>query len=476
MHRLLTVSLFPRRQRWLLCAMAWLASDGWPALGADIAPLGQWQAGVATSVITPARPMWLAGYASRTNVSQGKATELFAKALLLDDGRSNRLLIVTLDLIGVPRSLRRTVETAVARDYGLPREGLLMNCSHTHSGPEFRLQPGPQDWAMFGQDGFPGAESAEEYGRELVEKIEGAIRGAFATRGPAMLSYQRARCGFAMNRRTPAGTNYDNAPNPEGPVDHDVPLLRVQDTGGKLRALLFGYACHNTTVALYQWCGDYAGYAQKDLEAAHPGVTALFLQGCGADQNPYPRGTLALAQTHGRNLATSVEAALQTPPRRLDGPLRLGYEEFAIAYAPAPSRAAFQERLQSPDRYVVRHARRMLEQYAQRGSLPEEYIYPIQIVHFGDALTLVALAGETCVDYSLRLKRELPVPALWVAGYCNDVMAYIPSLRVLREGGYEAGGSMIYSEIHPGPWASSLEERIIRKVDELNTRLRPGAR
>ena len=66
--------------------------------------------------------MWMAGYASRTNVSQGKATDLYAKALVLDDTRAARLVIVTLDLISVPRSLRNVLEAAVAKEHGLPRE------------------------------------------------------------------------------------------------------------------------------------------------------------------------------------------------------------------------------------------------------------------------------------------------------------------------------------------------------------------
>src|SRR4029077_13548611 len=160
-----------------------------------------WNAGVASVVITPDRPMWMAGYASRTNISQGKATDLFAKAIALDDTRGARLVIVTLDLIGVPRSLRNGLETAVAKEHGLPQESLLMNCSHTHSGPEFRMGPGPQDWAMFGKEGIPGAKSGEEYGRELQAKLIELVRRALADRVPAKLSYQHARCGFAMNRR-----------------------------------------------------------------------------------------------------------------------------------------------------------------------------------------------------------------------------------------------------------------------------------
>src|SRR5438552_465745 len=334
-----------------------------------------WKAGVASVVITPDQPMWMAGYASRTNVSQGKATDLYAKALAIDDMRGARLVIVTLDLIGVPRSLRNGLGAAVAKEHGLPREGLLINASHTHSGPEFRMGPGPQDWAMFGKEGIPGAKSGAEYGRELQTKLVELVRRALADRSPAKLSYQHSRCGFAMNRRTLVGTNYNNFPNPDGPVDHDVPVLRVEGSDGKLRAVLFGYACHNTTLALYQFCGDYAGYAQQYFESANPGVTALFMQGCGGDQNPYPRGTFELAQQHGRTLATSVEAALQTRPRSLPGPLRLAYTEVDIDYDGPPTRAEFEEKLKSSNQYEAQHARRFLDRVDKGEKLPEKYSF-----------------------------------------------------------------------------------------------------
>jgi len=435
---------------------------------------GVWKAGVASVVITPDQPMWMAGYASRTNVSQGKTTELYAKTLALEDSASNRLVIVTVDLIGVPRSLRDAVERSAISDHGLRREQLLMNCSHTHSGPEFRIQPGPQDWAMFGKDGIRGAKSADTYGVELRERIREGIRRAIEMMAPVQLNYQHARCGFAMNRRTPTPAGYDNFPNPDGPVDHDVPVLRVNRPDGQLLAVLFGYACHNTTTALYQFSGDYAGFAQREIESAHPGAVALFLQGCGGDQNPYPRGTIELAQIHGRNLATAVEAALQTKARPLPGGLRSAFGEVDLDYAPRPSRAEFEGRTLT-NGPAADHARRMLDRLANEKTLPGRYPYPVQVIQFGQELTLIALAGETCVDYSHRLKQELSgATALWVAGYCNDVMAYIPSARLLGEGGYEPYSSMFYSEIHPGPWAPTLEERIIKKVHELHRRLQPN--
>jgi hypothetical protein len=85
----------------------------------------------------------------------------------------------------------------------------------------------------------------------------------------------------------------------------------------------------------------------------------------------------------------------------------------------------------------------------------------------GGSITLVALAGEVVVDYGLRLKREVGSPdQLWVVAYANDVFAYIPSRRVLSEGGYEAETSMVYYGLH-GPWAPEVEDRIVDKVREM---------
>jgi hypothetical protein len=233
--------------------------------------------------------------------------------------------------------------------------------------------------------------------------------------------------------------------------------------------VLFGYACHNTTLGanFHQFCGDYAGFAQEYLQADHPGAVALFLTGCAGDQNPYPRGTIALAQAHGRTLATAVEAALFATATPLTGSLTSAYAEIDLRYAPPPSRAEFAARLESKDKLEAAHARRMLDHIARDGAVPASYPYPVQVLQLGRELKLVALGGEAVVDYALRFKPQFGGPGkVWVAAYANDVMAYIPSERVLKEGGYEGGAQMRHSA-HPGPWAAGLEERIVTKVTEM---------
>jgi len=424
-----------------------------------------WKAGAAKVVITPKEPMWMAGYAARTKPAEGTAQELYAKALALEDAQGKRFVFVTLDLIGVPRTLRSALEKRLAQ--ALPPEALILNVSHTHCGPEFRVKDQAADSAEAGR-----VEQARAYGAFLEEAIFKLINDALGQLAPAQLSYQHARCGFAMNRRLPFQNTFRNSPNPEGPVDHDVPVLRVTDAGGKLRAVLFGYACHNTTLPFYQWCGDYAGYAQEYIEAEHPDAVALFVEGCGGDQNPYPRGKIELAQFHGRALAVAVEAALTGPAQEIKGPLRSAIGEVEIDFAAPADRAALEAQLKSTDKYIASHAQRLLDRVNGGETLPTNYAYPVQVVRLGDSLTFIGLAGEVVVDYSLRLKHELTDSSLWVAGYCNDVMAYIPSRRVLQEGGYEGGESMRYTSL-PGPWAPAIEERIVGKVHALLKSLTP---
>jgi hypothetical protein len=313
------------------------------------------------------------------------------------------------------------------------------------------------------------------YSAKLQATLVGLIGRCIKSLRPAKLGYSHARCGFAMNRRLPADGGFRNSPNPDGPVDHDVPVLQVRGVGGDLLGILFGYACHNTTTGVMQFNGDYAGWAQEYLEADNPGAVALYVQGCGGDQNPYPRGTIDLAKKHGRSLATAVEAGLIANPKAIAGPLRAALAYVDIDYSKPPTRAELEQRAKSTNRYDKRYAETLLEILEEEGALPKNYPVPVQVIHLGDRLTMVTIGGEVVIDYSLRLKRELGKGrAVWVAGYSNDVMTYIPSLRVLREGGYEGGGAMRYvrSNPHPSHWAESIEKRLVDRIHALDQRLR----
>ena len=444
----------------LLVVTAAIVTSPIDALSAPSAPT--WQAGAVSVDITPTDSMFMAGYASRKTPSEGVLTKLFVKILVLQDAHGKRAVVLTSDLISIPRPLRAQVAAAIQEKYQLDPAGLLMNCSHTHCGPVVRDEV--ETSVLYDVDAEQ-ARRIESYFVELRDKIVAGIGAALAKLEPVRVSYSYARCGFAMNRRLPSSTGFQNSPYPDGPVDQEVPVLRVETLDGHLRAVAFGYACHNTTTAIMQLNGDYAGYAQTELEAAHPEAVALFVMGCGGDQNPYPRGKIEMAQTHGKSLASAVEAALLPEPAVIDSQLEFEYSELELPFAPL-SREEIVARKSSSDIYEQRRGTALLKEFETHGKVRESYPYPVQTLRLGNQLTIVALGGEVVVDYSLRIKRELSAKttgAVWVAGYSNDVMAYIPSERVLAEGGYEGGGAMRYSNL-PNPWRPGIEDRILGSV------------
>jgi hypothetical protein len=421
-----------------------------------------WKAGLAQVVITPQKPLWMAGYASRTKPSEGVIQELYAKALALEDHSGKRAVLVTSDLLGFPAAVSHNIAERVERQHHLERARLLLSSSHTHGGPVIGKTLGlmypmnSQQWA-----------DVEAYTSDLEDKIVKLVGAALKSLQPARLGFGHGEAGFAMNRRARTNEEIAIGVNKEGPVDHDVPVLRVDDKHGKLRAVVFGYACHNTTARDFmEFHGDYAGFAEAWLENHHPGARALFIAGCGGDANPYPRGTIELARQHGEELAGAVEKVLVRELQSVRGPLKTAYEEFPVAFATPPGREELQAQLENKDVYHRNWAAAMLTVLNRDGHLPAEYPYPLEIWQFGQDLTLIALASEVVVDYDLRLKKELGAEKLWVAAYCNDVFAYIPSLRVLEEGGYEGGGAMVYYG-QPGPFAPAIEETIIGKVHDL---------
>jgi hypothetical protein len=242
-----------------------------------------------------------------------------------------------------------------------------------------------------------------------------------------------------------------------------VPVLTARRGDGVLAAIVFGYACHSTVLGTYEWSGDYPGFTAIELEQRHPSASALYFAGCGADQNPLPRRTVEFAQEYGRMLARSVNDVVLGVMTPIDGELVARYTEIPLAFGTLPTREEIEKDRQSNNKYIAERARVLLERLDQAGSLEATYPYPVQFWRLGRDLGFVTLGGEVVVDYSLRLKRELGRKSTWVAAYANDVMAYIPSLRVLNEGGYEGGGAMVYYGL-PAPWGPDVEESIMRAV------------
>ena len=427
-------------------------------------PLGAagMRAGVARVDITPRGPIWMSGYASRNHPSEGVRQNLWARALVIEAAPGGRVAIVTTDLVGLPAEVTTEVAARARRQFGIERARLLLNSSHTHTGPVVW----PALAAMF--DGPPAEEAKlRDYAARLADDLVSVIGKAIADLSPAEVAYGFGEVGFAINRREPTATGVKIGVNPSGPGDHEVPILRVSGPGGRVRAILFAYACHNTTLGgdFYQLSGDYAGFAEARLESDYPGATALFMELCGGDQNPNPRNTLVLAEQHGEALAGEVRRVLAASLSAVRGPLRVAYVVTSLPFAPR-QRAEYEADLKDPKASgsLVRRARKTIDAI-DSGHPVRDVSYPVQAIRFGRDLTLLALGGEVVVDYDLRAKREYPGEPLMVAGYSNAVMGYIPSERILREGGYEAVDNLIYYG-QPGPFAPGVEARVFDAIHQ----------
>ena len=269
-------------------------------LVSTIACAAEYQAGIARVDITPSKPIRMAGYAAREQPSNTIAGRLWAKALAIEDRKGNRVVLVTCDLIGLPRSVSDVVGATVEKRFGIERRRLILNSSHTHAGPIVwsnpRLAPGLSD---------DQTQLLKEYRDVLVDQLVSVVGAALGKMGPAQIQVGSGEMRFGVNRRMRVGDEVKIGLNPSGPTDPSVPVLKVTRLDNSILAIVFGYACHNTTLGSENLAidGDYAGKAQAELEKRVPEATAMFLMLCGGDQNPDPRGSLQDVARHGEGFS-----------------------------------------------------------------------------------------------------------------------------------------------------------------------------
>jgi len=424
-----------------------------------------WKAGVAKIVITPDPAGWMSGYAARKGPATGKAHELWAKAFALEDSTGKKSVIVTLDVCGITRDVEIPVVKEIEKQTGIPRAAIALSVSHTHCGPVV----GENLLSMYPLTPQELAKTVT-YTNVLKTKLAKVAAEAVAALQPAQISWGVGKADFAVNRReNPA----DQVPALrqklalKGPVDHDVPVLVAKSPDGKPFGILTQYACHCTTLDYDKYSGDYAGYTQIELEKAFPGAVALFAAGCGADANPLPRRDEAMAIKYGKELAVATANVVNYGLKPLAGDkLAFAFEEIPLKLSKTPTKADLEKELADKNIYIAARAKVLLKKLAETGSLSPTYPYPVQVWKLGTDIDWILLGGEVVADYSLRLKRSNGDSRTWVTAYTNDVCAYIPSLRVLKEGGYEGATSMIYYAL-PSPWAESVEEDIFASIARL---------
>lgn len=442
-------------QNQLLTTLLIFASSLAASFTSDAAPVPAklWPIGAASVDITPNYPVRLSGYGNRRTEHEGVEQHIFAKALAIGSDAEGVAVIVTVDNVGVPGKLREEVLKRLVAKTKLAPERFAVCSSHTHCAPML-LGVLPNLFSMdIPTEHLP---NIQRYTRELTDKIEQVVLAALAKREPCKLAWGSGHVSFAHNRRAFAFR----------PEDHSLPVLRAVGADGKVRAVFTSYACHCTTLSFNRVHGDWAGCAQEFLEKAFPGAVALTALGCGADQNPNPRGTYELAREYGDALGAEVKRLAASSLKPVTGKLECRTKQISLPFDSLPTRDEWVRKAKDKATNTAYHAKKNLERLERGESLPTALPYLVQVWNFGSELALVFLPGEVVVDYSLRLKRELDSERLWVNAYANDVPCYIPSARVLAEGGYEGATAMMYYD-RPTKFAPGIEELIIGAVHEL---------
>lgn len=424
----------------------------------------EFEVGVAVADITPPGPIRLAGYAARKHASEKVDSPLLVQAFAVRNPGGQPFVFVSLDNCEVSREFMQPVLARITKAQALPPGAVMVVSSHTHSAPILAR-------TLVTMYEMTDAEknTIQEYSTRLEDKIAGVVGEALKSFKPGRLEFGRGRATFAMNRRIYQGGKVNFGENPEGPVDWDVPVLAVKETNNAVRAILFGYACHGTSIAgddFYFVSGDYMAYAREHLEKHYPGSKAIYLTGMGADSNPSPRGTLLDAKRHGLELAGAVAGVLSHPMRPVSGALRQAYQEVELAFVDPPPAERLQQDAQSADIYVRKRAQ-IYQKAAQDGQpVAASLKLPLAAVSLGEDLLILAMGGEVVVDYALKLKRFFAAEAPWTIGYAYEVPCYIPTQRILLEGGYEADSSLIYYGIY-GPFRPTVEELLLNSMKEL---------
>jgi putative membrane-bound dehydrogenase-like protein len=415
--------------------------------------------GVARVDISPDYPVRLHGYASRNEESKGVQQRIWAKALAIGSDDQGPSILITADVLGVTDAIAEQVAVRLKRQANIPRERIAIGASHTHSAPVVAgLAP-----CIFGKDvNEAERRHIDQFTSDLTEALGRVAIDALKARQPCTISWAQGTLGFAENRRIVKDGKWSAfGESLSGLVDHALPVLSATSPDGTILAILVNYACHCTTLDPNDnlISGDWAGYAQEAIERDHPGAIALTLIGCGADANPKRTGArLQDARDYGRSLADEVSRILTQPLRSLSSPPVCRFERATLPLERMPNRDDLERQIKAGGA-VGYTAQTFVDRLERGDALTSALNYPVQTWQFGDDLLMVFLAGEVVVDYALRFKKELDPSRLWVVAYANDVPCYIPSERILTEGGYEGGGAMTYYGL-PARLKPGVEEKI----------------
>lgn len=426
--------------------------------------------GVAEVDVTPALGTQLAGFAARTGGATGVYLPLRAVATVITERETDEtVIILSLEWLGFYDNTNR-VRRQIEEMTGVPEDNILLCGTHTHCGPPMRK--------FVDADCRTGID--EPFLNDAFNRMAETAVVAMGRREPMALASTTGWCGLGHSRRRPDGRGGVTwNPTLEAPHDHTVPMVRFTDEVGKLRHVIFGYTAHTSAAGpIFEFGGDYAGFAMREIETSLSCSTA-FLQGCAGDQKAYVAKTgeagfpaYSISEVHemGRQLAEGVKREIYHGRwSAVEGALATVRRDVCLELT-VLDRKEYESWEDSENEFFARWARDHIGKI-ERGESPDTSVsFELQIIRFGSSLTWIAMAGEMSVEYGLRAVREFGAHFghVWPVGYANEMVGYVCSERQLAEGGYEVFDSMQYI-MKPGPYESGTEEKIFTAMREMQT-------
>ncbi|MFP3903905.1 MAG: hypothetical protein ACLFWB_06635 [Armatimonadota bacterium] len=396
--------------------------------------------GIARAMITPDGPTWMSGFRSREHKSEGAYDDITATAVVFDNG-SQRVGFMALDVLAVDDFLLVPVREA-AQEAGIAPDAMMINTSHTHCGPAVtRIRCHVRKFD-------------EEYLQWLKDRLCALVGEAVDDLQEATLDYTVGSATMGINRRRKGESGL--LPNPDRPIDLDVPVLRVLTPDGEVRGLIFSYACHPSTTGGYLIGPDYPGFARQHIEGKIPGSTAVFLQGCGGDVKPrvvnaekrFQGAEIAEVAEVGHEIARAVFGALCREPQPVGETLAAADVTAQLPFDHQPTERELAEAREGTA-FQKRWAEAVQEIYDRGETLIDTLPIEVQVLRIGD-IYLIGTAGETCVEIGLGIKSRLPDMRVMTLGYTNGGWDYLAPAEAFEWGNYE-GVRSFADTIWPDP-------------------------
>lgn len=424
--------------------------------------LGKLRLGTAKIDVTPQQPLPLAGFGHRTGLFQGINRRLYVRVHLFEQsvgGSVRRLLLAQGDIIWWGGERMGPLRAALAEKFGLGGDDIILSAQHTHGGPQTSERISRQIGA-----------ADPDYLQSLDRALLAGVETALSNLEPVTVERGSGECRIGIHRRLIVGGAATMAPNPEGPIDPEVTVIRFRKEDGGTKAVLVHYTCHPTTTSDNFVTSDYPGVMAERLEATLGcGTTVAFLQGCTGDIRPalhrggkFYSGHDEDVRRLGRALADEVERVLDGPMRELAPAAISGKRRIVrLPFQQLPS--AEQVQALAAEGPVRAEWARLLAAYPEL--LSADIPFELTKLTLADGLSLLAMNGEVVIGYGLFVKersagRTLPL------GYSNGMVGYVPTAAQIAEGGYEGKESGVYFAL-PAPFDPSIEPIIRGAIDEL---------